>query len=90
MTREFFENAARDFVAALGWLVGISRGAERNGFPRLHPPEVVPQQFRGMLLDVDLLLELRAVAHFHEFMGVAGIAVAAAEFAAAVRVDGSR
>jgi hypothetical protein len=40
------------------------------------------------LLDVDLLFELGAVAHFHEFVGVTGIAIAAAEFAAAVRIDG--
>ena len=39
------------------------------------------------MFDVDLLLELGAVAHFHEFMGVAGIAVAATEFAASVRID---
>jgi hypothetical protein len=41
-----------------------------------------------VLLDVDFLLELCAVAHFHKFMSVAGIAVAAAELAATVRVDG--
>src|SRR5208282_2411851 len=35
MTSELFENAARDFVAALGGLVGIGCGAERNPFPRL-------------------------------------------------------
>src|SRR5579862_9092268 len=41
-----------------------------------------------MLLDVDLLLELHAVAHFHELVGIAGITVPASELAAAVRIDG--
>ena len=41
-----------------------------------------------MLLDVDLLLEVLAVAHFHEFVGVAGVAIFAAELAAAIRIDG--
>ncbi len=88
MARELFENAARDFVAALGRLVRIGCGAERNGFARLDRSQFVPQQVRGVLLDVDLLLELRAVAHFHEFVGVAGIAVLAGEFATSVGIDG--
>ena len=88
MPRELFENAARDFVAALGRLVRIGGGAERNGFAWLDPPQFAAQQFRSVLLDVDFLLELGAVAHFHEFVGVAGIAVFAGKFAAAVRIDG--
>ena len=41
-----------------------------------------------MLLDENLLLEVHAVAHFHELVGVAGIAVFAGEFAAAIGIDG--
>ena len=41
-----------------------------------------------MLLDVDLLLEIHAVAHFHEFVGVTGVAVFAGELAAAIGIDG--
>src|SRR5271167_5049705 len=41
-----------------------------------------------MLLDENLLLEVGAVAHFHELMGVAGIAVLAGELASAVGIDG--
>ena len=41
-----------------------------------------------MLLDVDLLLEIHSVAHFHEFVGVAGITVFAGKLAAAVGIDG--
>ena len=40
-----------------------------------------------MLLDEDLLLEVHAIAHFHEFVGIAGIAILAGKFAAAVRID---
>jgi hypothetical protein len=41
-----------------------------------------------VLLDVDFLLELGAVAHLHELVGVAGVTIFAGELAAAVRVDG--
>ena len=37
--------------------------------------------------DIDFLLELHAVAHFHELVRVAGVAVAASELAAAVGID---
>ena len=56
--------------------------------PWFHPAEFLPQQVRGVLLDVDLLLEIHTVAHFHEFVGVAGIAVFAGKLAAAVGIDG--
>ena len=48
----------------------------------------MPQQFGSVLLDIDLLLELRAVAHFHELMRVAGIAIFAGELTAAIGIDG--
>ena len=88
MAGELFQNSARDFVAAFGGLVGIGRGAERDGFVGLHAMQVVAEQSGGVLLDVDFLLELHAIAHFHELVGVAGVAVAASEFAAAVGIDG--
>jgi len=88
MAGELFENGARDFVAPLGWLVGIGRCTERDGLTRLDSPQFLPQQFPRILLDVNLLLEIHAVPHFHEFVSVAGIAVAAAEFAPAIRIDG--
>jgi hypothetical protein len=40
-----------------------------------------------MLLHKDLLFEVDAVAHFHEFVGVAGITVFAGELASAVGID---
>ena len=87
MARKLFQNSARDFVAAFGRLVGIGGGAERDCFVRLHAMQFVAEQSGGVLLHVDLLLELHAVAHFHEFVGVAGIAVTASELAAAVGID---
>ena len=41
-----------------------------------------------MLLDINLLFELHAIPHLHEFVGIAGIAVATAEFTTAVGIDG--
>jgi len=40
-----------------------------------------------VLLDENFLLEVDAIAHFHELVGVTGIAVFAGELASAVRVD---
>jgi hypothetical protein len=40
-----------------------------------------------MLFDEDLALEIHAIAQLHEFVGVAGITVFAAELAAAIRID---
>ena len=88
MMRELFQNSAGDFVAALGRLVGIGGGAERDRFIGLNAAQFVAEQAGSVLLDVDLLLELHAIAHFHKLVGVAGVAVAASEFATAVRIDG--
>ena len=60
----------------------------RNGFSGLDATQIAPQQFCRVLLDKDFLLELISVAHFHEFVGVAGIAVFAGELTAAVGIDG--
>jgi hypothetical protein len=43
-----------------------------------------------MLLDENLLLEFHAVAHLHEFVGVARIAVFASKLASTVGIDGPR
>jgi hypothetical protein len=41
-----------------------------------------------MLFDVNLALEVDAVAHLHEFVRVAGVAIFAGKLAAAIRIDG--
>src|SRR5690349_16910813 len=40
-----------------------------------------------MLFHEDLLLEVDTVAHFHEFVGVARVAVLASELATSIRID---
>ncbi len=88
MPGQFFQDGAGHFEAALGGLIGIGGGSDGNLLPRLHPAQFLPQQVGGMLLDVDLLLEIHAVAHFHELVGVAGVAVFAGKLAAAIGIDG--
>src|SRR5690242_14816539 len=88
MTSELFEDSARHFVASLGGLIGISRGAESNRLVTFYFAQFMAQQVRRVLLDVNFLLELHAVAHLHELVGVAGVAVAAAELASAIGIDG--
>ena len=87
VARKFFKNGARDLVAAFGRLVGIGCSPQRDRFVPFHAPQVVAEQPGSMLLDVNLLLELHAIAHLHELVRVAGIAVAASELAAAIRID---
>ena len=41
----------------------------------------------GLLLHVDLALKVHAVAHLHELVGVARVAVFAGEFASAIGID---
>jgi hypothetical protein len=84
---KLLQNSARDLIAPLGWLIGIGCGSQGDGFSRLHATQIMPQQFGGMLLDIDFLLELRSVPQFHKFMSVAGIAVLAGKLASAVRID---
>src|SRR5258708_14695681 len=88
MARELFENAAGDLVTALGRLVRIGRGSQGDAFARLDLFQIAPQQFRRVLLDIDFLFKLPAIAQFHEFVGVTRIAILAAELAPAVRIDG--
>ena len=73
--------------ALLCRLIGIGCRADGDLFPALHLLQVAPQQPRGLLLDVDLALEVDAVAHLHELVRVARIAVFAGELAAAIRID---
>src|SRR5579864_797427 len=81
MMCELFQNSAGDFVTALGRLIGIGRGAERDRFVGLNAAQFVAKKAGSVLLDVDFLLELNAVTHFHKLVGVTGVAVAASEFA---------
>src|SRR5208283_3389786 len=88
MPSKLFENAAGSFVASFCWLVGIGGGAEGDGFSLFYFAQFGAQQGGGVLLDVDLLFEFGAIAHFHKLVGIAGVTVFASEFAASVRFDG--
>src|SRR5437016_14456429 len=87
MARELLKDRTRDFVAAFCWLIRISSRPNSDFLARLDLAQFVPQQVRGVLLDVDLALEIHAVAHFHELMRIARVAVLAGELAAAIGVD---
>src|SRR6478672_6923686 len=87
MSGEFLQNSASDLIAAFGRLIRVRGSSQGDGFVGLHPSEFTAQQVGSMLLHIDFLLELQAVAHFHELVGVAGIAVAASELASAVGID---
>src|SRR5262249_44920967 len=88
MPGKFLQNSASDFIAALGRLIWVRGGSESNRFARLHLAQFLAEQICGMLFDIDLLLEFHAVAHFHELVGITGVAIAAAELASAVGIDG--
>ena len=87
MPGELLQDGAGHLEAPLRWLIGVGSGADRDFFSRLDLAKFLPQQVRGMLLDVNLLLEVDAVPHLHEFVGVAGITVFAGELAAAIGID---
>ncbi len=88
MQRKLLQQAARHLEALLRRLVGVGGRAQRDGLAPLHLLQIAPQQPRRLLLDVNLALEVQPVAHFHELVGIARIAVFAGEFAAAIRVNG--
>src|SRR4029077_8030286 len=87
MPRKFLQNSAGNFVAALGRLIWVRGGAERDRFIRLNAAQFMAQQVGGVLFHVNLLLESHTVAHLHKFVRVAGVAVAASEFASTIGVD---
>ena len=85
---EDLQDGARAFEAPLGGLVGVRGGADGDAFVLVrNARQFLAQQVAGRALGVDLVFEIGRV-EFHELVGVAGIAVFAADFAAAVRVDG--
>ena len=86
--RKDFENGTRAPESPFGRLIGIGRGADGDGFGRVELAQLLPQDRRQIALGVDLILEERGVLHSHELVGVAGVAIFAAEFAAAIRIDG--
>ena len=83
---EDFEDGAGSAEAALGRLIGIGCGADGYRLIWGYFAQVSAQQRGGVGLGVDLVFEFAGV-EVHEFVRVAGVAVAASELAAAVGVD---
>jgi hypothetical protein len=85
---EGFEEAAGAAEAAFGGLVGVGGGAEGDGVVAGETADFGSGGFGGEVLGEDAGFEVVGVVELHEFVGIAGVAVAAGEFAAAVGVDG--
>ena len=62
MARELLKDRTRDFVAAFCWLIRISSRPNSDFLARLDLAQFVPQQVRGVLLDIDLALKVGAIA----------------------------
>ena len=88
LPREHLQDGARSPEAPLGRLVRIGGRPDGDASSlRLMRRSSCRSRWPRRALGVDLVLEIGRV-QFHEFVGVARVAVFAAEFAAAVRVDG--
>ena len=83
----FFEDGARGAKFLFGRLIWIGGGSDGDVFaPGLARGEVARNERTGILFDENLLFEFVAI-QLHEFVRIAGVAIAAAEFAAAIGVD---
>src|SRR5215470_2413409 len=87
MPREFLQDAAGDAKLPLRGLIGIGSRTDRDRLPPAHLLELLPQEPRRMLLDVDPAFEVERIAQLHEFMCIARVTILAAELAAAIRID---
>src|SRR5262249_47245911 len=87
MARELLHDGARHPEFPLRRLIGIGGGAYRDALARAHLLELLPQEPRAMLLDVDLALEVQAIAQLHELVGIARVAVLAGKLAPPVWID---
>lgn len=85
---EGFEEAAGAAEAAFGGLVGVGGGAKGDGVVAGEAADFGGGGFGGEVLGEDASFEFEGVMELHEFVGIAGVAVAAGEFAAPVGVDG--
>ena len=96
---EDFEERAGDFRGALDGLVRIGGGTEGDFFGGINLSELLLEEPGGVVFQVDVAFEGGLPGWrfafgdgrgggLEELVGVAGVAVAAGELAAAVRVDG--
>src|SRR5579864_2733635 len=87
MPRKLLQNRPRDLELFLYRLIGIGRRPNCNIFSSFHPAQFLTQKFSRLLLGINLLLELKAVAHLHKLVGVARVTIFAGKLAPAVRID---
>ena len=85
---QLLQDCSRHLVVLLRGLIRIGGSADGDFLAWFHLTELLAQESGGMLLDVNLLLEIGAVVHLHELMGVTGVAVFAGELATAIRING--
>lgn len=85
---EDLQDGARAAEAALGGLVRVRGGPYGDAVLQRNPGQFAAQDARCGGFGVDLIFEFGGVLHSHEFVGIAGVAVAAAELAAPVGVNG--
>src|SRR5205814_9213298 len=88
MPSDLVQDRPGDLEFSFNWLVRIRGGANCNVLATLYLPKLLTQQISRMLLGIDLLFEINAVAQLHEFVGITRIAVFACELASTVRIYG--
>src|SRR3979490_2209080 len=90
MPRQFLEDSPRNLETALCRLIRIRRRANRDLLPALDLLQLRSQEPRCVLFDENLSFEVHAVPQFHEFVGIARVAVLAGKLAATIRIDRPR
>ena len=81
------EDGAGQAVLPLGGLIGIGGGADRDGFSGRERAQFGTERCGVEMLYENFALEVFGLAEFHEFVSVAGVAILATEFAAAIGID---
>ena len=84
---ELFQDGSGNFVTAFRWLVWIGCGAHGNRLPHLDLAQFLPEQVGRVFFDIDFPLKIYAVPHFHELVGVTGVAILAGEFASPIWIN---
>ena len=87
MSGKLFHDRTRDPKLSFGRLIWVRGRANRDTLSGAHLLQFLPQQPCAMFLNVDFALKFQSVAHFHELVRIARIAIFAGELAAAVRID---
>jgi len=85
--RELVQDRASKAVFPFGGLIGVSGGADGDGFSDGQRAQFQAERGGIEMFDEDFLFEVFGLAEFHEFVGVAGVTILAAELATAVGVD---